>query len=106
MNTKRLYKSNDRRIAGVCGGLGEYLNVDPTLIRLIWILVVFAGGSGVLLYIIASIVMEDAPDYEQNSSNRDSYSTGYTNNYTANSSNDNETQDENREVVGFKYEDK
>ena len=98
MNTKRLYKSNDRRIAGVCGGIGEYLNVDPTFIRLIWILVVLAGGSGILLYVIASIIMEDAPDYVE----RPSY-----NGYSSNSyENNNETKDENREVVGFKYEEK
>lgn len=105
MNTKRLYKSNNRQIAGVCGGIGEYLNVDPTLIRLIWILVVIAGGSGILLYVIASIIMEDAPDYAQYSSNN-SYAGGYTNNYSANSYENNETKDENREVVGFKYEEK
>lgn len=106
MNTKRLYKSNDRRIAGVCGGIGEYLNVDPTFIRLIWILVVLAGGSGILLYVIASIIMEDAPDYVERPSNN-SYGSGYTNNYSSNSyENNNETKDENREVVGFKYEEK
>ena len=107
MNTKRLYKSNNRQIAGVCGGIAEYFNIDPTLVRLIWILVVMAGGSGVLLYVIASIIMEDAPDYAQYSSNRESYATGYTNSYSANSyENSNENQTDNREVVGFKYEEK
>ena len=105
MNTKRLYKSNDRRIAGVCGGIGEYLNVDPTFIRLIWILVVLAGGSGFLLYVIASIIMEDAPDYVPSQQNYGGYATGYTNSYSANNS-ENNTETENKEVVGFKYEEK
>ena len=55
---KRLYKSDvHRTIAGVCGGIGEYFNIDPTLIRLAWIIFCFAGGSGILAYIIAAIVI-------------------------------------------------
>jgi phage shock protein C len=58
---KRLYRSKrNRMIGGVCGGIGEYLNVDPTFIRLLWILFTFAYGSGVLAYIIAWIVI---PEY-------------------------------------------
>jgi phage shock protein C len=58
---KRLYRSNKNRvIAGVCGGIGEYFNVDPTLIRLLWVLFIFAGGSGILAYIIAWIVIPKA----------------------------------------------
>lgn len=58
MEPKRLYKSNtDKKIAGVCGGVAEYLNIDPTLVRLLWVFsVVFAGG-GILLYIIAMFLM-------------------------------------------------
>ena len=55
---KRLYKSNtDYKIAGVCGGIAEYFDIDSTLVRLGWILFVCLGGSGVLAYIIAAIVM-------------------------------------------------
>jgi len=55
---KRLYRSkNNRVIAGVCGGIGEYFNIDPTLIRLLWILFIFMGGSGILAYIIAWIII-------------------------------------------------
>ncbi|MDF1533764.1 MAG: PspC domain-containing protein [Methanosarcinaceae archaeon] len=51
---KRLYRSkNNSMIAGVCGGMGEYLDMDPTFIRLLWILFILAGGSGILAYIIA-----------------------------------------------------
>ena len=50
---RKLYRSrNDSRIAGVCGGLGEYLDIDPTLVRLIFVLLALTGGHGVLLYII------------------------------------------------------
>ena len=55
---KRLYKSEDNRIlCGVCGGVGEYLGVDPTLVRLVWVLITLAAGAGLLLYIIAAIIM-------------------------------------------------
>ena len=63
MNEKRLYKSNNKKICGVCGGIGEYLNIDPTVIRLLWILFTFAAGGGIIAYIIAAIVMEDGPTY-------------------------------------------
>jgi phage shock protein C len=63
MGEKKLYRSNsDKMIAGVCGGLGKYFGVDPTLIRLIFaLLVVFGVGSGILLYIILAIVMPLEP---------------------------------------------
>ena len=55
---KRLYRSNESKvIAGVCGGIAEYFDLDPTLIRLAWALVCFLGGSGILAYIIAAIII-------------------------------------------------
>ena len=52
---KRLYKSNRNRVlCGVCGGLGEYFNVDPVIIRVLWVLFTFAGGAGILAYIICA----------------------------------------------------
>lgn len=55
---KRLYKSrNNRMLSGVCGGLGEYLGVDPTLIRLLYLF----SGIGIIVYIIMAIVIPDAP---------------------------------------------
>jgi len=60
-NTRRLYRSKKNRvIAGVCGGIGEYFNIDPTLVRLLWVLFIFAGGSGLLAYIIAWIIIPEA----------------------------------------------
>ena len=59
---KQLYRSKTNcMIAGVCGGLGEYLDVDPTFIRLLWVLFILAGGSGILAYIIAWIVIPQHP---------------------------------------------
>lgn len=60
--SKRLYKSKNRMLAGVCGGIAEYFSVDPTLIRLAWIAFCALGGSGVLAYIIAALVI---PEPEQ-----------------------------------------
>ena len=60
MQNKRLTKSRtDRKLCGVCGGFAEYLNLDPTIIRLIWAVLVFAVGTGVLAYLIAAIVMPE-----------------------------------------------
>lgn len=60
---KRLYKSkSDKKLCGVCGGIAEYFEVDSTLIRLAWILLVATIGTGLLAYIIALIVMPDRPD--------------------------------------------
>ncbi|WP_044933824.1 PspC domain-containing protein [Pseudobutyrivibrio sp. LB2011] len=61
MNGKRLYKSNNKKICGVCAGIAEYFDVDPTLVRLIWAAVTLAGGSGIIIYIIAALVMDDNP---------------------------------------------
>ncbi len=57
---KKLKRSgSNRMICGVCGGLGEYLNVDPTVIRILWVFCAFALGSGILAYIIAAIIMPE-----------------------------------------------
>jgi phage shock protein C len=51
----------DKKIAGVCGGFAEYLELDATLVRILWLMLVFFGGWGILGYIIAWIVMPAAP---------------------------------------------
>ena len=59
---KKLERSRtDRKIGGVCGGLGDYLDVDSTIVRLIWVVTVFFGGTGLLAYIIAWIVIPEEP---------------------------------------------
>ena len=61
METKKLYRSKkDRVFAGVCGGIGEYLGVDPTVIRLLAVILGFTG-SGVLAYIVAAILIPENP---------------------------------------------
>lgn len=62
---KKLYRSRtNSMIGGVCGGLGEYLNVDPTIMRLVAVLLVFANGIGLLAYIIAWIIIPRNPGIE------------------------------------------
>lgn len=57
---KRLYKSStDKKVCGVCGVIANYFDVDPTVIRLIWVIFTLAGGSGLIAYIIAAIIMPD-----------------------------------------------
>ena len=57
---KRLYKSStDKKVCGVCGGIANYFDVDPTVIRLIWVIFTLVGGSGLIAYIIAAIIMPD-----------------------------------------------
>lgn len=61
--TKRLYRSKDNQmIAGVCAGLGEYFSVDPTVIRLIFVLATIFGGYGVVAYIILWIILPEESD--------------------------------------------
>ena len=58
METKRLTKSDDNRVlCGVCGGIGEYFNIDPVVIRLLWVVFCCLGGSGIIAYIIAAIII-------------------------------------------------
>lgn len=56
----KLCKSvTDRKIFGVCGGIAEYFGIDSTIVRLIWVLLVFGWGTGILAYIVAAIIMPD-----------------------------------------------
>lgn len=60
---KKLYRSTtNRKIMGVCGGLAEYFNADPTIVRLIAVVAAFFSlGAAVLFYLIASLVIPDSP---------------------------------------------
>lgn len=58
---KRLTKSYNKMICGVCAGIGEYLGIDPTVVRILWVIFSIASfGSGLLAYIIAAIIMPEA----------------------------------------------
>jgi phage shock protein C len=62
-NVKRLYRSRDERwLAGICGGLGSYFGLDPTLIRALFVLLGLVVGGGLLLYIILWIIIPLEPD--------------------------------------------
>ena len=59
---KQLYKSNENKmVAGVCGGIAEYFGIDPTLVRLGWVLLCAMGGSGFLAYLISAVIIPRAP---------------------------------------------
>ena len=58
---KKLHKSaTDRKLAGVCGGVAEYLDVDPTVVRVIWAIGSAFAGAGVIAYIACAIIMPEA----------------------------------------------
>ena len=60
---KKLYKSNkNKMLDGVCGGIAEYFNIDPTLVRLGWVVFCALGGSGVLAYIVAALIIPRDPE--------------------------------------------
>ena len=62
---KKLYRSKkDQKLAGVCSGVAEYFNLDPTVVRLIWALFVLFGGSGILLYIVCAFIIPEKPTDE------------------------------------------
>ena len=63
MDTKRLYRSRkNMMIAGICGGLGEYFNVDPTILRLVWV-IFGCTGAGIVSYVLAAIIIPSDPEY-------------------------------------------
>ncbi|MDD6620098.1 MAG: PspC domain-containing protein [Eubacteriales bacterium] len=65
MYMKKLYRSKtERRLAGVCGGIAVYFNIDPTIVRLIWAFVSLMSASvpGILIYVICALVVPDEPD--------------------------------------------
>ena len=64
MIQKKLYKSNDKKVCGVCAGVAEYFGIDPTIIRVIWALTAFSTGFGFVAYIVAAVVLDDKPENE------------------------------------------
>ena len=64
MKGKKLYRSRENAmLAGVCGGIGEYFDIDPTLVRLAWVVLGFCGGVGIWAYIISSVIIPQRPQY-------------------------------------------
>ena len=62
---KRFYKSEtDKKIGGVCGGVAEYFNIDPTIVRLLWGILAFAYGTGLIAYLICWAIMPTKSEVE------------------------------------------
>lgn len=61
MKKKLCRSATDKKLGGVCGGIAEYLDVDPTIVRLAWVLFTLFVGAGILAYIIALLVMPNPP---------------------------------------------
>ena len=61
MNKKLYRNTSNKMIAGVCSGLAEYINIDPTIVRLIWALIAL-GGAGIIAYLIAAIIIPEKPN--------------------------------------------
>lgn len=69
---RRLYRSRKNKvISGVCGGIAEYMNVDPTIVRLIWAISIVYGGIGIIAYIICLIVIPEATDEKRQNDSAD-----------------------------------
>ena len=62
MAEKRLSRSNNKMSGGVCAGIAAYLGLDPTIVRIVWVLMLFFAGFGILLYLILWIIMPKAID--------------------------------------------
>ena len=64
MKNKRLYRSRkERQVAGVCGGIASYLGIDPTLVRILWVVFALAGGPGIFAYIILAVIVPEEPEF-------------------------------------------
>ena len=60
---KKLYRSNSSRmLAGVCGGIAEYFNIDPTIVRILWVVVSLFGFAGVVVYLAGAFIIPEKPD--------------------------------------------
>ena len=72
---KRLYKSRENRVVqGVCGGIGDYLGIDPVIVRLIWVFVsltALVGLGGLVAYLLACIIIPENNGYDDNNSRND-----------------------------------
>ena len=67
---KRLTKSNNRKICGVCGGVAEFFGIDATIVRLIAVILIFCGiGTGLIVYLVAAFILPESDSYSNNSEN-------------------------------------
>jgi phage shock protein C len=60
---RKLYRSQENRmIGGVCGGMAEYFSIDPNLMRILWVILAFLGGSGIIVYIASLVIIPNNPE--------------------------------------------
>lgn len=84
LNNFRFYKSTtDKKISGVCGGLAEVLGIDPSIIRIVWVLIALFYGFGIILYIVAALILPEGPpeghtNYKKSSYENDSSKKEYS----------------------------
>lgn len=63
MSAKRMYKIDQgKKISGVCGGVADYFNIDPSIVRILWAVISFAYGIGIILYIVCAFVLPKKSD--------------------------------------------
>ncbi|MDD2305393.1 MAG: PspC domain-containing protein [Prolixibacteraceae bacterium] len=60
---KRLYRSKEKMVAGVCAGLADYFNIDPTIMRILFVVIAFAGGASLLAYLIMWIIVPEEKSF-------------------------------------------
>lgn len=88
---KELYRSaNNKVIAGVCGGVAEYFEIDPTIVRIVWLLLAFPGGVGFLAYLVCWLVMPE----------RNTFASGTNENY-ASGHRSGEESEKNKRIIGL-----
>lgn len=63
---KKLTKTKNKMLCGVCGGIAEYFNIDPTIVRIITLILGISVGTGILIYILAALIMPDKIPMEEN----------------------------------------
>lgn len=96
--SKQLYRSQENKvIGGVCGGLAEYLDIDPVIVRLICVLLFFMKAVGIIAYIVCMIIIPEAP-YDYYSRKETNYGGDYTSEYTY-ENNDSKNKDEKNKMI-------
>jgi len=97
---KTLYRSKvNRMLGGVCAGIAEYFDIDPTIVRLIWLATVLFGGTGVLLYLIAWIIIPENP-YQNINNENENPSENHQNQFQNNGANNTKKSEQNNAFLG------
>ncbi len=99
--SKQLYRSQDNKvIGGVCGGLAEYLDVDPVIVRLICVLLFFMKAIGIIAYIVCMIIIQEAP-YGYYQKKESDFSEEHSPEYTYENNNTERNNEKNKLMLGI-----